>query len=380
MPFHHEPILAGRTGFEPVDFCADNAARTQALSRPLEMVRARGFEPRLTKGWASRLCRWARLGWSDGPLGMVPTSGLEPLHDAGLGRAPLPDWDTSGWCRGRDSNPHCRRSQRRLSAWIGVPRHGASGWIRTTASSVKSRACCIDTTEAWSRHTGSNRDLRLTKAAGAPCTPWRLERVSGFEPPSSAWKAEALPLDDTRNGAAVAHHGRSTSLDNHRLSKTSAIAAGRHTYGAGLATAPGLEPGPTSFGGSDAPLHHAADRAIASQFQQTQPPCDLTRAISRVRPKTQKAFQGVAPEGLFLDECRPFRALRLPCRSRCRACRHDGRTTVVSWISTRVRPPTARWPNRMAAPSMSTANWRIESSIQPRSIMYERIADLSMGN
>jgi len=45
-----------------------------------------------------------------------------------------------------------------------------------------------------------------------------------------------------------------------------------------------------------------------------------------------------------------------------------------------VRPPTARWPNRMAAPSMSTANWRIESSIQPRSIMYERIADLSMGN
>jgi hypothetical protein len=25
-----------------------------------------------------------------------------------------------------------------------------------------------------------------------------LERVTGFEPVSSAWKAEALPLDDTR--------------------------------------------------------------------------------------------------------------------------------------------------------------------------------------
>jgi hypothetical protein len=186
-------------------------------------------------------------------------------------------------------------------------------------------------------------------------------------------------LDDTRNGAAVAHHGRSTSLDNHRLSKTPAIAAGRHTYGAGVATAPGLEPGPTSFGGSDAPLHHAAGHAIASQFQQTQPPCDLTRAIPRVRPKTKKAFQGIAPEGLFLDGCRPFRALRLPCRSRCRACRHDARPTAVSWMSTRVRPPTTQWPNRMAAPSMSTANWRIESSIQPRNTIYEDTRELSMG-
>src|SRR5262245_19821407 len=28
--------------------------------------------------------------------------------------------------------------------------------------------------------------------------PWRLERVSGIEPPSSAWKAEVLPLNYTR--------------------------------------------------------------------------------------------------------------------------------------------------------------------------------------
>lgn len=28
--------------------------------------------------------------------------------------------------------------------------------------------------------------------------PLSLERVTGFEPVSSAWKAEALPLDDTR--------------------------------------------------------------------------------------------------------------------------------------------------------------------------------------
>ena len=29
-------------------------------------------------------------------------------------------------------------------------------------------------------------------------TLWGLERVMGIEPTSSAWEAEALPLDDTR--------------------------------------------------------------------------------------------------------------------------------------------------------------------------------------
>jgi hypothetical protein len=34
--------------------------------------------------------------------------------------------------------------------------------------------------------------------------------------------------------------------------------------------------------------------------------------------KTKKAFRGVAPEGLFLDECRAFRALSPPYRARRR--------------------------------------------------------------
>ena len=45
LPLNDEPILAGRTGFEPVAFRADNAARTLALSRPSRMVPAVGFEP-----------------------------------------------------------------------------------------------------------------------------------------------------------------------------------------------------------------------------------------------------------------------------------------------------------------------------------------------
>jgi hypothetical protein len=40
-------IMAGHTGFEPVDFCADNAARTLALSCPPIMVPTLGVEPSL---------------------------------------------------------------------------------------------------------------------------------------------------------------------------------------------------------------------------------------------------------------------------------------------------------------------------------------------
>jgi hypothetical protein len=45
LPLNDEPILAGRTGFEPVGLFADNEAATLAASRPLRMVPAVGFEP-----------------------------------------------------------------------------------------------------------------------------------------------------------------------------------------------------------------------------------------------------------------------------------------------------------------------------------------------
>lgn len=45
FPLDDEPVMAGHAGFEPADDCADNAARTRALSCPLTMVRAPGVEP-----------------------------------------------------------------------------------------------------------------------------------------------------------------------------------------------------------------------------------------------------------------------------------------------------------------------------------------------
>ena len=37
-----------------------------------------------------------------------------------------------------------------------------------------------------------------TPDRGSSISRWRLERVSGIEPPPSAWKAEVLPLNYTR--------------------------------------------------------------------------------------------------------------------------------------------------------------------------------------
>jgi hypothetical protein len=58
-----------------------------------------------------------------------------------------------------------------------------------------------------------------------------------------------------------------------------------------------------------------------STVSKTQPPSDLARTSSGLQAKTKKAFQGIALEGLFLYECRPFRALRPPC---CYQASRDG--------------------------------------------------------
>jgi hypothetical protein len=130
MPFHHEPILAGTAGVEPAP--RDRQSRRLPLSTsPSRWSERRdsnshcaGFEPVAS-------CHWATLGWCP-PLSCGPEDWIRTSTFAVLGRA---------------------------TPAIGLPRDGArdeirthvgaSGWTRTTASSVKGRACCIDTTEAW---------------------------------------------------------------------------------------------------------------------------------------------------------------------------------------------------------------------------------------
>jgi hypothetical protein len=60
------------------------------------------------------------------------------------------------------------------------------------------------------------------------------------------------------------------------------------------------------------PLHHAAVTTHASRFSETQPPVTWPASSRGREAKTKKALQGIALEGLVLDECRAFRALYPP--------------------------------------------------------------------
>ena len=127
-------------------------------------------------------------------------------------------------------------------------------------------------------------------------------------------------------------------IDVRRLSKTPLLRAG----GAALATAPGFEPGPASLGGSDALRYTTLPVRLLSTVSKTSPPRDLARVSCGREAKTKKAFQGIALEGLVLDECRAFRALCPPWSypaNRAHTCRL-----------------ARRWPNRMATPWMNLAN------------------------
>ena len=55
-----------------------------------------------------------------------------------------------------------------------------------------------------------------------------------------------------------------------------------------------------------------------STASETEPPHDLTRAFCRASDQNKKGLLGIAPEGLFLDECRAFRVLSPPYRARRR--------------------------------------------------------------
>ena len=55
------------------------------------------------------------------------------------------------------------------------------------------------------------------------------------------------------------------------------------------------------------PLHHAAYVAFCNGHPETHAPSSLARcSLTGLEAKTTKAFQGIALEGLVLDECRPL--------------------------------------------------------------------------
>lgn len=85
------------------------------------------------------------------------------------------------------SCPGINRIDRKCGARIFLVRYRTNG-ARRTLLAIERRALKLGS--MWPRRL-RRRDVNL-------CTRKDLERVSGIEPPSSAWKAVALPLSYTR--------------------------------------------------------------------------------------------------------------------------------------------------------------------------------------
>ena len=199
-----------------------------------------------------------------------------------------------GWSARGDSNPDLHG--------LDVPRLpiapraddgiGPSGWTRTTTSRVKSPACCV--------HTTKGSEL-LERMAGLEPAPQGLEGPQATVTPHSLWFGLRVTIPPLRAGNAAActstprpnvdrcrspAHRHSSIVKDPALASTSSYR--RST------TAPGLEPGPTSFGGRMLPLHHAVDVAPSSTVSETKPPNDLTRSFFRAG-QNKKGLPGDRP-------------------------------------------------------------------------------------
>lgn len=172
---------------------------------------------------------------------------------------------------------------------------GPSGWTRTTTSRVKSPACCVHTTKGeWSleRMAGLEPAPQGLEGPQATVTPHsHLVRPTGIEPVPPRWQRgmhSSTPRPNVDRCRSPAHRDPSIFKDP-ALASTAARTAR-------LATAPGFEPGPASFGGSDAPVTPRCRRCFTSRpFSETEPPRDLARAFFRAIGQNKKGLLGDRP-------------------------------------------------------------------------------------
>ena len=196
---------------------------------------------------------------------------------------------------------------------------GPSGWTRTTTARVKSPACCVDTTEgSWTA---------LERMAGFEPAPQGLEGPQAAVTPHSLWfglRVSNPSLRVGRRGMLPPHPGRTRTGDRRPMRhpsvvkdpalvelggrqgiRTQLLPLGERCYRPSadhphvppvLATAPGFEPGPASFGGSDAPVTPRCRCHFTSRpFSKTEPPCDLARASLRASGQNKKGLLGDRP-------------------------------------------------------------------------------------
>ena len=209
----------------------------------------------------------------------------------------------AGMVGSRGFEPRSARSERAASANCATSRDGPSGWTRTTTTRVKSPACCVDTTEGMERMTGfepAPQGLEGPRATVTPHSLWFGLRVSN--PSLHAGNVECVLHTQAERGP-VSFTGPSTSVSFQRPRSFELVGGkgfepnrswGERVYGpsadhplrtAHLATAPGVEPGPTSFGGSDAPVTPRCLRHLTSRRSRPSQKTHSPSSLARVRPR-----------------------------------------------------------------------------------------------
>jgi hypothetical protein len=222
----------------------------------------------------------------------------------------------------------------------------------------------------WSARGDSNPDLHGlnvprhgSRTRRAALTPRRgIGAIPGIEPGRRPYQGRRLPLHQISVGANGGTRTRTSrlgriSIVDIRTERGLVTFTGpgtpvscQRTCSCELVGGKGFEP---NRSGGERVYGPSADHPLVPPFRRR----DFSlawRAVSAAgQTKTKKAFQGVAPEGLFLDECRAFRALSPPYRARRRCGASSGR---VSWICAHWGRRTRSWPNRMAVLATGTAS------------------------
>ncbi len=272
------------------------------------LVDPEGIEP------SSPGCRPGILPLNDEPI-LARTTGVEPvLPRRQRGVLPfdyvplrmVPRWSARG-----DSNPDLHGlNVPRLPIAPRAELVGPSGWTRTTTTRVKSPACCVDTTEGLERMTGFEPVPQGLEGPWATVTPhslwiggvtgrlscqrprpFELVGSKGFEPNRSWGRTGLRPVGGPSAPYCPSGDSARSRTRTHELWR---LGCSRYTTL------------PTS--------------SHVSTVAKTHPPSSLARVSPRARDQNKKGLLGDRPRRPgSLDECRPFRALRPPCRYRpCR--------------------------------------------------------------
>ena len=196
------------------------------------------------------------------------------------------------------------------ATWLLVP----LGGLEPPPHGLRTRHAALTPHRGWSRHGGSSPDLGRTRAACFRCHHGDVERVAGFEPviigleargPTvgrhSLWfglrvSIPSLHADNVGcNLHTQAEHGPVpfTGPSTRQLSKTPPSAS-TAALAVRMATAPGFEPGPASFGGSDAPVTPRCLRHRLDRFEDD-PPLRPGPCLLRACGQNKKGLLGDRP-------------------------------------------------------------------------------------